>query len=135
MKSGQISIRQFFAFGVCSLDEHSVSDSGLNKRPQCCRILKVRFRFGYSISRHIPPLPLGEDTKPYERSELGGVGEGFCPIDSAQPLTQLQLGNKLPSLRNPLPKGEGGDNPSFGWSPTFRNFLSRKDSKTQRRRL
>jgi hypothetical protein len=45
--------------------------------------------------------------KPYERSELGGVGEGLCPLDSAQPLTQLQLGNKLPSLRNPLPMGEG----------------------------
>jgi hypothetical protein len=25
----------------------------------------------------------------------------------AQPLTQLQLGNELPSLRNPLPMGEG----------------------------
>jgi hypothetical protein len=34
--------------------------------------------------------------------ELGGVGEGVCVIDGAQPLTQLQLGNKLPSLRNPL---------------------------------
>ena len=45
--------------------------------------------------------------KPYERSELGGVGEGLCPLDSAQPLTQQQLGNKLPSLRNPLPMGEG----------------------------
>ena len=45
--------------------------------------------------------------KPYERSELGGIGEGLCPVDNAQPLTQLQLGNKLPSLRNPLPMGEG----------------------------
>ena len=45
--------------------------------------------------------------KPYERSELGGVGEGLCPVDRADPLTQLQLGNKLPSLRNPLPMGEG----------------------------
>ena len=54
-----------------------------------------------------PPLPWGEDTKPYERSELGGVGEGLCPVDRTDPLTQLQLGNKLPSLRNPLPMGEG----------------------------
>jgi hypothetical protein len=69
--------------------------------------------------------------------ELGGVGEGLCSVDGAQPLTaatrqraaksrclskgrdgsfdpgdpqpltQLQLGNKLPSLRNPLPKERG----------------------------
>jgi hypothetical protein len=45
--------------------------------------------------------------KPYERSELGGVGEGLCPLDSAQPLTQLQLGNRVPSFRNPLPMAEG----------------------------
>lgn len=55
----------------------------------------------------VTPLPLGEDKKPYERRELGGVGEGLCPVDRADPLTQLQLGNKLPSLRNPLPVGEG----------------------------
>ena len=36
-------------------------------------------------------------------SELGGVGEGLWFIDRAQPLTQLQLGSELPSLRNPLP--------------------------------
>ena len=50
--------------------------------------------------------------KPYDPGldpgELGGVGEGMRPLDSAQPLTQLQLGNRLPSLRNPLPMGEGG---------------------------
>ena len=45
--------------------------------------------------------------EPYERSELGGVGEGLCPVDRTDPLTQLQLGNELPSLRNPLPMGEG----------------------------
>jgi hypothetical protein len=45
--------------------------------------------------------------QPCERSELGGVGEGLCPVDRADPLTQLQLGNELPSLRNPLPMGEG----------------------------
>jgi hypothetical protein len=45
--------------------------------------------------------------EPYERSELGGVGEGMCAIDGAEPLTQLRLGSKLPSLRNPLPMGEG----------------------------
>ena len=42
--------------------------------------------------------------EPYERSKLGGVGEGLCALDRAQPLTQLQLGNELPSFRNPLPK-------------------------------
>jgi hypothetical protein len=42
--------------------------------------------------------------KPYERSELGGVGEGVRPTDSAKPLTQLRLASKLASLRNPLPK-------------------------------
>jgi hypothetical protein len=51
-----------------------------------------------------PPLPLGEDIEPYERSELGGVGEGVWAIDRAQPLAQLQLGCEQPSLRNPLPK-------------------------------
>ncbi len=49
------------------------------------------------------PSPVGEDMEPYEHSELGGVGEGLCPVDRADPLTQLQLGNKLPSFRNPLP--------------------------------
>ena len=41
--------------------------------------------------------------EPYERSELGGIGEGLWVIEGTQPLTQLQLGNKLPSFRNPLP--------------------------------
>ena len=45
--------------------------------------------------------------EPYERSELGGVGEGLYGFDRAEPLTQLQLGNELPSLRNPLPLGVG----------------------------
>ncbi len=40
--------------------------------------------------------------------ELGGVGEGLRAVDRAEPLAQLQLGNKLPSLRNPLLMGEGG---------------------------
>jgi hypothetical protein len=39
--------------------------------------------------------------EPYERSELGGVGERLGVIEGAQPLTQLQLGSKLPSFRNP----------------------------------
>ena len=39
--------------------------------------------------------------EPYEWSELGGVGEGLSSLDNAQPLTQLPLGNKLPSFRNP----------------------------------
>ena len=33
--------------------------------------------------------------------ELGGVGEGLGVLGRAQPLTQLQLGSTLPSLRNP----------------------------------
>ena len=41
--------------------------------------------------------------EPYEQRELGGVGEGLCAVDGSQPLTQLQLGNELPSFRNPLP--------------------------------
>ncbi len=45
--------------------------------------------------------------EPCERSELGGVGEGLCVVDKAEPLTQLRLGSRLPSLRNPLPMGEG----------------------------
>ncbi len=40
-------------------------------------------------------------------SELGGVGEGFCAVDRAHPLTQLRLAAKAASLRNPLPTGEG----------------------------
>ena len=40
--------------------------------------------------------------KPYQLCWLGGVGEGYWVIDSAQPLTQLQLGSTLPSFRNPL---------------------------------
>ena len=39
--------------------------------------------------------------QPYERSELGGVGEGLSFIDRAQPLTQLRLANTFTSLRNP----------------------------------
>ena len=40
-------------------------------------------------------------------SELGGVGEGLCVVDKAEPLTQLRLtafakATAL-SLRNPLP--------------------------------
>jgi hypothetical protein len=43
----------------------------------------------------------GEDTKPYERSELGDVGEELCVIGRAAP-SPLRLGSKLPSLA-PLP--------------------------------
>ena len=41
--------------------------------------------------------------EPYERSELGRVGEGLSLVVRAQPLTQLQLSNTLLSFRNPLP--------------------------------
>ena len=41
--------------------------------------------------------------KPYERSELGEIGEGLGVLDRAQPLTQLRLASKLASLHNPLP--------------------------------
>ena len=41
--------------------------------------------------------------EPYEQRELGEVGEGLRAIERTQPLTQLQLGSTLPSLRNPLP--------------------------------
>jgi hypothetical protein len=46
---------------------------------------------------------MGEDMEVQERSELAGVGEGLCFVDRAHPFTHLQLGNKLLSLRNPLP--------------------------------
>jgi hypothetical protein len=49
------------------------------------------------------PSPVGEDMKPYQLGWLGGVGEGLCIIDRAQPLTQLRLASELASLRNPLP--------------------------------
>jgi hypothetical protein len=39
--------------------------------------------------------------EPYERSELGEVGEGLWVVDRAEPLTQLPLVNELPSFRNP----------------------------------
>jgi hypothetical protein len=48
--------------------------------------------------------------EPYECSELGGVGEGVCPVDRADPLTQLRVSSKLLTLRNPLPTGEGNFN-------------------------
>jgi hypothetical protein len=45
--------------------------------------------------------------EPYEHCELGGIGEGLCPLDIPQPLTQLRLANKFASLRNPLPLERG----------------------------
>ena len=41
--------------------------------------------------------------EPYERSELGEIGEGLWVLDRAQPLTQLRVGSKLLTLHNPLP--------------------------------
>ena len=41
--------------------------------------------------------------KPYRQRRLGEVGEGVWAIERTQPLTQLSLGSKLPSFRNPLP--------------------------------
>jgi hypothetical protein len=38
--------------------------------------------------------------------ELGGVGEGLCPVDSAQPLTRCDKRSKIASLAA-SPKGEG----------------------------
>lgn len=40
----------------------------------------------FASLREISPLPWGEDTKPWPKGP-GVVGEGFRPIDSAQPLT------------------------------------------------
>ena len=49
--------------------------------------------------------------EPYERREVGGVGEGLWVLDRTQPLTQLRLTThaKAPavSLRNPLPLERG----------------------------
>ena len=33
----------------------------------------------------LPPLSSGKDMEPYERSELGGVGEGLWVLDRAFP--------------------------------------------------
>ena len=65
--------------------------------------------------------------EPYERSELGGVGEGLSVIKGTQPLTQLQLGSTLPSFRNPLPleRGELTQSPSH---PQPACFPSSRDS-------
>ena len=38
---------------------------------------------------------------------LVAAGEGAGAVERAEPLTQLPLGSKLPSLRIPLPTGEG----------------------------
>lgn len=43
----------------------------------------------------------------WERSELAGVGEGFCLVDRAHPLTQLQLGSVAAKLSQPSPDGRG----------------------------
>ncbi len=39
--------------------------------------------------------------------ELAGVGEGFCLVDGAQPLTQLRLTAKGGKSAQPSPKGRG----------------------------
>ena len=39
--------------------------------------------------------------------ELAGVGEGLCPVDGAQPLTQLQLGSTAAKLSQPSPNRRG----------------------------
>lgn len=43
----------------------------------------------------------------WERSELAGVGEGFCLVDGAQPLTQLRLTAKGGKPAQPSPNGRG----------------------------
>jgi hypothetical protein len=45
--------------------------------------------------------------QPYERSELGGVGEGVWAIDRAQPLTQLRLIAIGDKSAQPSPIGRG----------------------------
>jgi hypothetical protein len=45
--------------------------------------------------------------EPYERSELGGVGEGVGAIGSAQPLTQLRLIAIGDKSAQPSPNGRG----------------------------
>ncbi len=53
------------------------------------------------------PSPNGRGYAGLRACSLAGVGEGLCPIDGAQPLTQLRVSSKLPTLRNPLPKERG----------------------------
>jgi hypothetical protein len=43
--------------------------------------------------------------EPYERSELGGVGEGVGAIDRAQPLTAA-TSDQRSQVSRPLPMGE-----------------------------
>ena len=49
--------------------------------------------------------------EPYRRRWLGGVGEGVCVIESAQPLTQLRLTSYAIGFggksAQPSPIGEG----------------------------
>ena len=56
--------------------------------------------------------------EPYERSELGGVGEGLCPLDNPQPLTQLRVSSKAANSAQPSPTGEGKFHPISAPSTT-----------------
>lgn len=47
---------------------------------------------------------MGRGYEALSLQRLGEVGEGLCAIGRAGPLTQLHLGSKLPSFRNPLPQ-------------------------------
>jgi hypothetical protein len=45
--------------------------------------------------------------KPYEQSELGGVGEGLCAVNTADPLTQLRHRQLAAKSAQPSPDGRG----------------------------
>jgi hypothetical protein len=59
------------------------------------------------VARIFRPSPMGEGyaallARPARRRWMSGSA-----LPTAHPLTQLPLGRKRPSLRNPLPMGEG----------------------------
>ncbi len=54
---------------------------------------------GTKPRRRLYPSLLREDMEPYERSELGEVGEGLCPADSAQPKHSIYRLHKLAEPR------------------------------------
>jgi hypothetical protein len=65
-----------------------------------------------SSKNNLSPLE-GENRLGLATCCLASLREGYAELcfargKASHPLTQLQLGNKLPSLRNPLPQGERG---------------------------
>jgi hypothetical protein len=58
---------------------------------------------------------------PWERSDLGAVGEGVCPVDKEDPLTQLRLIRFAHKSTQPSPDGRGAGtfDPAFYSTASF----------------